>query len=328
MISATHKNSFVTIVLLSVLMFVSAISLNAQQEIPENIKGLLIEGINAVDSAKVPADIDKALMLFKEVNKSAPEFADVHYYLGKTLSMLEGNVTNAVKEFKKYLELYPGAPDKESVEADIKQLNDNLKSNRKSALVGMKLMMLPDGVYIKSIDRVLHRVGSRLQKFYAGDKILKINGEDLTGLSLQEVLNKIDSEDSDNIKLTIKRTGEPFDISVSKAFYDQMSPYSLRQLGEYDLNAFIKEAGTRVVVLWSADSCTQCKKYYSSLVPTPAALKVIEVNIEENKMIGDEFGISKDQIPVISFYKDGKLSDKIIGYDKDLLIKKLEALKE
>ncbi len=328
MILRNRKNSFVIIVLLSALGFVSAVSINAQQEIPENVKDLLLKGINAVDSAKVPADIDNALILFKEVNKSAPEFADGHYYLGKTLSMLEGNLTNAVKEFKRYLELYPEAPDKENVETEIKRLEDNLRANRKSALVGMKLMSLSDGVYIKSIDKVIHRVGSRMQKFYAGDKILRINGEDIAGLSLQEVLNRIDSEASDKIELTLKRTGEPFDISVSKAFYEQMSPYSLRQLGDYDLNTFIKDSDKPVIVLWSADTCKQCNQYHSSLVPAPAGIKTVEVDIEENKMIGDEFGIAKEMIPVISFYKDGILFDKIIGYDKALLIEKIEELKQ
>ena len=328
MISRNHKNSCLVIVLLFVLEFAAAIPLNAQQEIPDNVKDLLLEGINDVDSAKVPADIDNALRLFKEVNKAAPEFADVHYYLGRTLLMLEGNLTNSVKEFKKYLELYPDAPDKENVEADIKRVEENLKANRKSALVGMKLMALPDGIYIKSIDKVGHRVSSRMQKFYAGDKILKVNGEDIAGLSLQEVLNKIDSEESGSIKLTIKRTGEPFDISVSKAAYNQMSPYSLRLLGDYDLNTFLKEAEKPVIVLWSADTCTQCRKYYPSLLPSPAGIKTVLVDIEEDKMIGDEFGISKDMIPVVSFYKDGKLFDKITGYDKELLIQKADALRQ
>ena len=162
-----------------------------------------------------------------------------------------------------------------------------------------------------------------------GDKVLKVNGEDIAGLTLQEVLNKIDSEDSDNIKLTLKRTGEPFDVSVSKAVYEKnMMPYSIRQLGDDDLSVFIKESQIPVVVLWTVDTCMQCGKYYSSFVSLPHGLQTIEVNIEENKMIGDEFGITKEMIPVVSFYKDGKLFDKLIGYDKDLLKEKAEALKE
>ncbi len=329
MISIKQKNSFVTFILCLSLVIVSYFPLYAQQEIPDNVKDLLLKGINAVDSAKVPDDIDKALILFKEVNKLAPDFADVHYYLGKTLSMLEGNVANAVKELKKYLELYPDAPDKESVESDIKRLEEDLKANRKSALLGVKLMSLPDGVYIKSLEnKSIHRVSSRVQKLYVGDKILKVNGEDIAGLTLQEVLNKIDSESSENIRLTITRTGSPIDITVSKTFYDKMAPFSLKQLGEEDLNLIIKESKVPVIVLWSTETCTECKKYYSSIVSVSNGIKTIEVNIEENKMIGDEFDIEKENVPVVSFYKDGKLFDKIVGYDKDLFEEKAEELME
>ena len=216
----------------------------------------MLKGINAVDSAEVPVDVDRALDYFKEVNKLAPDFADVHYYLGKTLSMLEGNTRNAVKELKKYLELYPDAPDKENVESDIKRLEEDLKANRKSALLGVKLMLLPDGVYIKSLDnKSIHRVSARVQKLYVGDKILKVNGEDVTGLNLQQVLNKIDSQSSENIKLTITRTGSPIDINISKAFYDKMAPFSLKQLGEEDLNLIINESKVPVIVLWGTGNC-------------------------------------------------------------------------
>ena len=333
MISINHQNSIVIIALVFVLVFVSSVSLKAQQEIPDNIKDILLKGINAVDSAKVPADVDRALDYFKEVNKLAPDFADVHYYLGKTLSMLEGNTRNAVKELKKYLELYPDAPDKENVEADIKRLEEDSKTNRKSALLGVKLMSLPDGVYIKSLDnKSIHRVSARVQKLYVGDKILKVNGEDVTGLNLQQVLNKIDSQSSENIKLTITRTGSPIDINISKAFYDRMAPFSLKQLGEEDLNMIIKESKVPVIVLWGTGNCTECLKYYSKLATVlmkyKEGLQGLEVDIEENKMIGDEFDIAKETVPVVSFYKDGKLVDKIIGFDKDLFEEKVEELME
>ena len=57
-------------------------------------------------------------------------------------------------------------------------------------------------------------------------------------------------------------------------------------------------------------------------------LQGFEVDIEENKMIGDEFDIAKETVPVVSFYKDGKLVDKIIGFDKDLFEEKAEELME
>ena len=328
-----YKEKTISVLSAILLLILCTIPSFAQQEIPDNIKDILLKGINAIDSAEVPADVDRALDYFKEVNKLAPDFADVHYYLGKTLSMLEGNTRNAVKELKKYLELYPEAPDKENVEADIKRLEEDLKTNRKSALLGVKLMLLPDGVYIKSLDnKSIHRISARVQKLYVGDKILKVNGEDVTGLNLQQVLNKIDSQSSENIKLTITRTGSPIDINISKAFYDRMAPFSLKQLGEEDLNWIINESKVPVIVLWGTGNCPECLKYYSKLATVlmkyKEGLQGFEVDIEENKMIGDEFDIAKETVPVVSFYKGGKLVDKIIGFDKDLFEEKAEELME
>ncbi len=328
-----YKEKTIRILSTILLLMLWAIPSFTQQEIPDNIKELLLKGINAVDSAEVPADVDRALDYFKEVNKLAPDFADVHYYLGKTLSMLEGNTRNAVKELKKYLELYPDAPDKENVEADIKRLEEDSKTNRKSALLGVKLMSLPDGVYIKSLDtKSIHRISARVQRLYVGDKILKVDGEDVTGLTLQQVLNKIDSQSSENIKLTITRTGSPIDVTISKAFYERMAPFSLKQLGEEDLNLIINESKVPVIVLWDTGNCPECFKYYSKLATVlmkyKEGLQGLEVDIEENKMIGDEFDIAKETVPVVTFYKDGKLFYKIIGYDKELFEEKAEELME
>jgi tetratricopeptide (TPR) repeat protein len=288
-----------------------------------------LKGINSVDSAKLPNDIDKALEFFKEANKLAPDFADVHYYLGKTLAMLQGNTRNAVNELKKYLTLYPDAPDKENVEADLKRLEDDLKSNRKSSLMGVKLMSLSDGVYIRGLDKSIHRISSRFQVLHEGDKILKVNEDEITGLTLQQVLNKIDSESSDKIKLTIQRTDKPVEVTVSKSLNDKLQSFTLKQLGEDDLSVIIKESDY-LMILWGSSNCSTCLKYYSTfneIIPGyDGRLKSLEVDLDENKMIDYEYNINKAEIPVVTIYKDGKQVEIITGFNPDFLKEKIEVI--
>ena len=333
MTSQTRKNRFL-ILFFNILIIALSVNLtNAQQEIPDNIKDLILKGINAIDSSKVPEDIDDALRYFKEANKLAPDFPDVHYYLGKTLAMLQGNGRNAVKELRKYIELYPDAPDKESVESDISRLEDALKSERKSALIDVDLIALSDGIYVKSLNtKAIHRLGSRFQVLQVGDKILKINGEDITGLTLQEALNKIDSQASDKIDLTISRGADPVNVSVSKALNNKVAQFNLKQLGENDLTQVIKDSKTPIIILWNTKGCNECLKYYITFMKLLGkyneAIDDIEVNMDENKMVGDEFNIAIEELPVVSIYNNGSLVKIIKGYDPDLLNETVEGLIE
>ena len=333
MTSQTRKNRFL-ILLFNILIITISVNLtNAQQEIPDNIKDLILKGINALDSSKVPEDIDDALGYFKEANKLAQNFPDVHYYLGKTLAMLQGNGRNAVKELRKYIELYPDAPDKENVENDISRLEDALKSERKSALMDVDLIELSDGIYVKSLNtKAIHRLGSRFQVLQVGDKILKINGEDITGLTLQEALNKIDSESSDEINLTISRGADPVNVSVSKALNNKVAQFNIKQLGENDLIQIIKESKTPIIILWNTKDCGECFKYYITFMQLMGkyneAIDDIEVKMDENKMVGDEFNIAIEELPVVSIYNSGSLVKIIKGYDPDLLKETVKGLIE
>ena len=72
----------------------------AQNEIPQSIKDILLNGITIVDSAKSARDIEKAVDVFKSAVKLEPKSPEAHYYLGKTLFMLNGNIRNGINEYK------------------------------------------------------------------------------------------------------------------------------------------------------------------------------------------------------------------------------------
>jgi thiol-disulfide isomerase/thioredoxin len=300
----------------------------AQQEIPDKIKDIMLQGITAIDSAKVPADVDKALVLFKEAAKLAPDFPDVHYYIGKTLALMQGNTRNAVKELQKYLKAYPNAADKESVLADIAKLMDALKARHETSLVGVDLFSLPYGIYVERVySKSLQSGDWRLQRLREGDKILKINGDDLSGLSLNDVLNKIDDASSGNVTLTAQRNGKSFEATIA---LEKASEIKWRELGEDDLNEIISDSEKITIVLWVTDNCNDCLKYYPPLSDIlekyDSKIHNVTVNLDKNKMIGDDFGINKNETPVIGLFKKGILVEKIVGFNQAQFEEKVEAI--
>lgn len=329
MISSKHRISLYRISLFVILVLMYSNKGYAQKEIPANIKELVSQGINAVDSAKVPNDIDRAIALFKKAIKIAPDFPDIHYYMGKTLSMLQGNTRYAVKELKKYIELYPSAPDKESVQAEIGKLEASLKLMDKTASLGFSLISMPDGVYIRTITEVpMHRVDVRTQRVQVGDKILKINDADVNGKNLTDILTILNEDNAAKVKLTIKRSENQLDVDMARVYNKRL----LKVLDEDDLNVFITNSDVPVIVFWKTDTCSDCKKYYTkltnALMANSGKLRAVEVNLSQNKMIDDEFGIDKETVPVISFYKSGKLTGKISGFQSDEFDDKVNSLLE
>ena len=329
MISRNQKNSGIILITILAILIIPS-SLIAQQEIPDKIKDIMLKGIIAIDSAKAPADIDKALILFKDAAKLAPDYPDVHYYIGKTLAMMQGNTRNAVKELQKYLKMYPNASDKVSVLADISKLKEALNARRESSLVGVNLLSLPDGIYVERVySKSLQSGDWRLQRLRAGDKILKINGDDLVGVSLDDVLKQIDEGSAEKITITAQRNGKSFEAKVST---EKASELKWRELGEDDLNEITSDAGKITIVLWVTDNCDDCMKYYPPLSDIlskyDSKIRNITVNLDKNKMIGDDFGINKNETPVISLFKNGILVEKIVGFNEEQFEEKVEAIME
>ena len=328
---------------IAVLMLFS-VSVFAQQEIPDKIKDKIANGIKYLENSKVPEDMDKAAKEFSEAAAAAPEYPDAHYYLGTTLSMMQGNAGKAVKELKRYLALYPDAPEKEKVTKEIGQLEEAIKTKNKSYLMGISLIEFSDGIYVRQVnqnyplDATAGRLNSRVSRgggstgVKSGDKLIKINTTDVKGYSIQAVLKLIEEdtvtgpESSKYRRIKIMRGGDTIPLLMYKG--NKKTDPVLRDLGEEDLAAIIAETKTPLVVLFVSDWCEECEKYLQTMVgfgyTYKNAITLITVNIDENIYTAKEYNVSK--APAIYLYKNNALVDKIEGYDKDLLAEKVKSL--
>ncbi len=330
MLKSQNRISLIILIALFVILIPSN-KILAQQEIPDNIKDQILNGTTALESAKVPQDIENALILFNQAAELAPDYPDVHYFLGKTLSLMQGSTGKAVTELKKYLELYPEAPDKEKVNAEIEQLDEVIKSKNISYLMGISLIELPDGIYVHRVSpnfvERISNIGGPSKHFHfasAGDKIEKINDINIEGYSIQDFYKLVEKDTNSYTKISLIRGGvkrfELYTYTKKKKIYS----YDVRELGEEDLTTIIKEAETPMVIFFISDWCETCEKYNGYITNRRTYVSdsatFIIANIDENITLAKEFGIS--QTPVVYFYNDGKLFDKIIGYDGELLKKK------
>mgnify|MGYP001236484903 CR=1 FL=1 len=123
----------------------------AQQAIPEAAKKHLLAGIDAIEKAKTPSDVDRAVAEFESAAKIAPDSPEAYYFLGKTLSMTRGRAKQAIDAYNRYLVLAPNAPDAAKVKAEIAELEKMRAWSRKSGSIGMAAVALPDGFYLRSV---------------------------------------------------------------------------------------------------------------------------------------------------------------------------------
>ncbi len=333
---------------LAVLLLLCAICSYAQTEIPEKIKDKIASGISALEAAKTPAEIYNAAKSFAEAAIIAPECPDAHYYLGKTLSMIQGNAGKAVKELRKYLALYPDAPDKDKTMSLVSKLEEDIKVRNASTAMGLSLVKLPDGIYIDRISPDFEanivkftpkptssqgRLSSRfsnVQHVYVGDKILKINDVTISDYTVQEVCGLIERDTSYSIKLSLIRAKEDPNkaLIVYTPNINLKKKYSMRDLGEEDLANIIDTVKKPLVVFFESNFCQFCDKYDHFLFMNRKEYNGMAVfivaNVDESIYLADEFDVKKT--PVVYMYKDGKLADKLPDYDEEKLKNKIDKL--
>jgi thioredoxin 1 len=331
----TNKTIALSLITICSLLFLPN-ETKAQQEIPDNIKDHISQGISAFESAKTPADIDKALLEFNEAAKIAPDNPDVHYYLAKTYSLLQGNAGRAVNEFKKYLKLYPDAPEKAEITKDIDMLNKVIETSRLSTVLGVELVSLHDGIYIRKINLnsynanpTASRLGSRDQTFIVkeGDKLLKVNDTDISGLPLADVLRLFDKyPEKSLVPVMVVRGGTAHPSHFGRSIKTKINNVS--DLGEEDLSAIVAEAKVPVIVFFWNPVDAECKKYLPDIMreanTCKEAIKMITVSVNENATISSEFNVS--EIPAILYFKEGKLFGKINKYQPELFKEKTESI--
>jgi thiol-disulfide isomerase/thioredoxin len=322
-----HK-TFTKGLLIAAALLTSTLVSKAQLEIPDAIKDNITQGIAAFEAAKTPADIDKALSQFNEAAQKAPNYPDVHYYLGKTYAMLQGNAGRAVKELKRYLELYPDAEDKAAINKEIDRLNQEIEFKRKSNLVGIELMTLSDGIYIRKAPVLVPggRLTSRGFGLKAGDKLLKVKDTPVKGMTLDEVFRLIDQDTvSRAMQITVERGGTSYGAIFERYF--KTSIKGIRELGEEDLNDVVAGAQKPIAAVFWDLSDETCKPFIPVIrnlhYTYTNSLEIISVSVNENPIIASEFNIR--QIPTVLMFKEGKLVDRIEVINPDDLKKDVEA---
>lgn len=319
-----------------IILFIVLLSINkiiAQNEIPDNIKDHILKGVELLESSQTPADIENAYALFYQASEIVPGYPDVHYFLGKTLSLMQGNTKRAIKELKMYLELYPNAPDKDQVNIEIKELEKSVSLKKDSYLMGISLVELSDGIYVHRVSPNYPPFGRRGVPIKTGDKIIKINSIDVSESSLQDVMQIFEADSLDlekPRKIVVIRGGQEYGLDMYKRKKD-FDPI-IKDLGEGDLTAIITSAKKPLVVFFISDWCDDCQKYFNDRSidrPTYKYNKDIEfiyANIDERSDLAKEYRIEKS--PTLHFYKNGKLVDTVVGYDTDLYMEKSDDLIE
>lgn len=300
--------------------------LAAQHEIPDNIKDLISNGVSAFDSV----NIARAITEFNKAIEIAPDFADTYYYLGETYSIVPGAAARSSRYLKKYLELYPEAPDKAKVTEEIAVLDKAVKTKHNTSLRGIELISLKSGIYVRSINQMAYtntdfafdaRAG-----VIAGDKLIKIKDKDITGLPLQTVIDIIDEVPGNKVAVKVIRGGtETFAVMIKT---EKNYPENIFDLGEEDLSELINaESKPTIVVFWNTWS-NEYKDYLAILKDAARdkkdSIRIITINVEENIFTPWLCGINK--VPTVLFAKDKKLAGSISGYQPEILKEKISSI--
>ena len=283
--------------------------------------------------AHTTEDIETALKEFNEAEKIAPNFPDVHYYLGKKYSLLQGNAGRAKNELKKYLELYPEAPEKDEVNTTIEKLDKIVKEKRNSTISGLELITLHDGIYVrkrlplKTVSTRIVTGRSPMLALQPGDKLVSVNDTEVGNHTLDEVISLMDKDPNVRIvHIKVIRGGSFFNAVLEKSVSTNIDNVSY--LGEEDLKDIVEESAIPVIaVFWKTDD-PACLRYKNDIseesYKTKNSVKIYLVNIDENVLISSEYNVTK--IPTILFFKEGKLIGKIVDYQPNLFKEKTESI--
>ena len=92
--------------------------------------------------------------------------------------------------------------------------------------------------------------------------------------------------------------------------------------------SMVAESTTPVLLDFFANWCGHCQKLLPLLdevaVDLDGKVKIMKVNVDENKDLAQKFGIKG--LPTMVLFKDGSEIDKLIGFmPKDKIIEKINA---
>ena len=107
--------------LISVVILLTWVSVTFAETVPEEAQRYMARGFAAIEMAKTPKDYERAVSEFEQAAKLAPNWPDVYFNLG-SVQAKAGNYGEAMRHYKRYLELTPNAPDAAKVREEIYKL--------------------------------------------------------------------------------------------------------------------------------------------------------------------------------------------------------------
>jgi hypothetical protein len=113
-----HKR-VVCLLVITILIVWNAVSL--AETVSDEARRFMLRGMAAVEMAKTPKDYERAVREFEQAAKLAPDWPDVYFNLG-SVQAKAGNYGEAVRHYKRYLELAPNASDAAKVRNEIYKL--------------------------------------------------------------------------------------------------------------------------------------------------------------------------------------------------------------
>jgi tetratricopeptide (TPR) repeat protein len=119
--------------LIGVVILLAWVSVTFAGTVPEEAQRYMVRGSAAVEMAKTPKDYERAVREFEQAAKLAPNWPDVYSSLG-SVQAKAGNIGEAIRYYKRYLELAPKATDAAKVREEIYKLEyrveqENLKKD-------------------------------------------------------------------------------------------------------------------------------------------------------------------------------------------------------
>jgi len=107
--------------LIGVVILLAWVSVTFAETVPEEARRYMARGFAALEMAKTPKDYERAVLEFVQAAKLAPNWPDVYFNLG-SVQAKAGNYGEAMRYYKRYLELAPNAPDAAKIREEIYKL--------------------------------------------------------------------------------------------------------------------------------------------------------------------------------------------------------------
>lgn len=310
------------IVIAAVLLF--AASAWAQQAIPEAAKKHLLAGIDAIEKAKTPSDVDRAVGEFEAAAKIAPNTPEVYYFLGKTLSMTRGRTKQAIDAYNRYLALAPNAPDAAKVKAEIAELEKLRAWSRKSGSIGMAAVSLPDGFYLRSVYPASPAAAAGLSQ---GDKVVAVDGKPTKGLTLLQFSELLDGAPGSTCTIDVVRKAQPVKVSFKRT--ESFGNKALfQEIDGGDLGAEVAQSKTPVAVFFCTGYNTDCatlnRMSMRFLGPYRGKVKFVTISVDENPDLAKKLNITT--IPTTLLYKNGDHVGTVKGNHFNELLQKMNVM--